>query len=655
MSHTVRQLMDEQAAGLVGRGDERAVLRQLLGDGGPLVVFVHGIAGVGKSALVEAFALEARGAGATVLRLDGRSIEPTERGFLAALEARTGGELATAEDAATRLGSLGERVILVLDTYEVLRILDPWLRQTFVPTLTDRVRIILSGRESPMTGWPSSLGGLFRGLALGNLGREEADALLSQAGVNHDDADRIYRLARGHPLSLRLAASALAERPGVSLEAVTVKAIVEGLTELYLGVLDPRTRQALDAASVVRRPTLSLLAVMLPETAPQDAFDRLRTLPFVELSDDGLVLHDTVREAIAALLRSSDPDRSRRYRAAAWRQLREEVARASNQEMWRYTADLLYIVENPIVREAFFPTTEHLYSVEPAMPDDGPAIAAIIGRYEPPASRTVLDAWWRFVPGAFRVARDRLGAVAGFYVICQMDQVSHRLVDEDPLTRQWWDHLRRHPVARGQRVLFFRSLLARDYGDAPSPVQAACWLDLKRIYMELRPHLRRIYGMVRDVATYGPMNAPLGFEGLPGDPVEFDGIPYYAAQNDFGPSSIDGWLSWLVASELQIEDDSILDLVQHQLVLDGRRIDLTKLEFEVISYLHERQGTVVERSDLLRDVWGYDYAGGSNVIEANVRSLRRKLGDRAASIETVRGLGYRFRALRVAKEADARV
>jgi DNA-binding winged helix-turn-helix (wHTH) protein len=113
---------------------------------------------------------------------------------------------------------------------------------------------------------------------------------------------------------------------------------------------------------------------------------------------------------------------------------------------------------------------------------------------------------------------------------------------------------------------------------------------------------------------------------------------------DFGPSSEDGWLSRLVAMELQIEDDSILDLAQHQLILDGGRVDLTKLEFDVMSYLYLRQGVVVERADLLRDVWGYDDAGGSNVIEANVRSLRRKLGDRAASIETVRGLGYRFSA-----------
>ena len=185
----------------------------------------------------------------------------------------------------------------------------------------------------------------------------------------------------------------------MSLEAVTVKAIVEGLTELYLGVLDGKTREALDAASVVRRPTLSLLAAMLPQTAPQDAFDRLRVLPFVELSDDGLVVHDTVREAIAALLRSSDPDRSKRYRAAAWRQLRDEVARASNHEMWRYTADLLYILQNPIVREAFFPTTDHLYSVETARPVDGTGRSRrSSGDYMPPASAHVMAAWWRLAP-----------------------------------------------------------------------------------------------------------------------------------------------------------------------------------------------------------------------------------------------------------------
>jgi hypothetical protein len=642
MTVTVRQLIEEQAAGLVGREDERAILHHSLGEGGPLVVFVHGLAGVGKSTLVQAFAVEARERGATVLRLDCRAIEPTERGFLAALASATGAELPTTTEAAARLERLGEQVVLILDTYEVFRLFDSWLQQRFITTLSDNVRVVLSGREPPMAGWASAFGSLFRSLPLGGLPRDDAGTLLRLAGVDGADAERIDRFARGHPLSLMLAASALQNRPDISIEAVTVQAIVEELTELYLDVLDPVTRQALDAAAVVRRPTMSLLAAMLPDAAPQDAFDRLLGLPFVELSDDGLVLHDTVRETVAAHLRSSDPDRSRRYRAAAWRQLRAEVTRASTHELWRYTADLLYILQNPIVREAFFPTTEHQLSPEFAKSSDGPALAAIMAAWEPPASVAILEAWWRREPGTFRVMRDRQGAVAGFHILAELDHLSHGLLEADPVARRCWDHLRREPVPRGQRVLLNRRWLARDHGEAPSPVQAACWLDVKGRFMELRPNLRRIYSVVQDIATLGPMVAPLGFTRLPGEPTQLDGSPYYAALLDFGPSSIDGWLSSLVAAELRIDEDSILDVAQHQLVLDGRRVDLTSLEFELFNYLFQRPGQVVERTSILRDVWGTDYAGGSNVIEVAVGSIRRKLGDRSSAVETVRGMGYRF-------------
>ena len=122
----------------------------------------------------------------------------------------------------------------------------------------------------------------------------------------------------------------------------------------------------------------------------------------------------------------------------------------------------------------------------------------------------------------------------------------------------------------------------------------------------------------------------------------FGGVAYYAHWLDFGPASVDGWLTRIIATELRVEDDSILDIAQHQLVLGDSRVALTRLEFEVFRYLYERPGAVVERAVLLRDVWGYDYAGGSNIIEALVASLRRKLGDRAVVIETVRGVGYRF-------------
>jgi DNA-binding response OmpR family regulator len=111
---------------------------------------------------------------------------------------------------------------------------------------------------------------------------------------------------------------------------------------------------------------------------------------------------------------------------------------------------------------------------------------------------------------------------------------------------------------------------------------------------------------------------------------------------DFGPLSVDGWLAGLVADELGVEGDDLLDVESHELVLGARRVKLTKMEFEVFLYLYERENKPVNRVSLIEQVWGAKCAG-SNVIEAVVRSLRKKLGDRAAAIETIRNVGYRFR------------
>jgi len=117
---------------------------------------------------------------------------------------------------------------------------------------------------------------------------------------------------------------------------------------------------------------------------------------------------------------------------------------------------------------------------------------------------------------------------------------------------------------------------------------------------------------------------------------------YHTALLDLGPSSVDGWLTRLVAAELGVGDDDILDANAHELVLDGRRVTLTPLEYSVFSYLYQNEGRAITRAALIENVWGYSYAG-SNVVETVVRSLRKKLEDRASAIETIRGVGYRFR------------
>jgi DNA-binding response OmpR family regulator len=87
----------------------------------------------------------------------------------------------------------------------------------------------------------------------------------------------------------------------------------------------------------------------------------------------------------------------------------------------------------------------------------------------------------------------------------------------------------------------------------------------------------------------------------------------------------------------------LLDARDRSVDLGGTRIQLSPLEFGVLHTLAAHPATPVSRADLLREVWGTSYDGGSNTVDVVIRSLRRKLGAVADRIETVRGVGYRLR------------
>ncbi|MDK8462662.1 winged helix-turn-helix domain-containing protein [Marinobacter sp. SS13-12] len=631
----------------VGRGEELKALGTLLEPDGPGVTHVYGIAGIGKSRLLAVFANRARAEGATIVRLDCRTMEPTTEGFLRELGEAVGRRIGDVEQACLRLGELGARVILVLDTYEVYRLMDTWLRQTLVPALPDNVRLLCLGRESPLAAWRTAPGRPVRALSLGALEDAEAARLLTRAGVPAKSAARVVHATHGHPLALQLAASAYAERPDLAFEELSLQQALEALTEMFLAdVRDPATRRALEACSVVRRVTVSLLRALLPDLAPRDAYDRLRALPFVEPADDGLLIHDAVREAMARSLRARDPCAFLGYQKAAWQQLVEETRGTGRGELWRYTADRLYLIENPVVREAFFPSGTQSLAVEPATSDDGEAIVDIIQRWEGPEAAAYLQRWWRRRPDTFAVARGREGQVLGLCCKFVSDRVEPGWLRDDSVTDQWCQHLEAHPLPENQRALFCRRWLSVEKGEAPSSVQAALWLDLKRTYMELRPQLRRVYLTVQDLAAYAPVATRLGFEVLEDREQKLDGDSYHSAVLDFGPGSVDGWLAELAAGELGIEGESLLDTQARELVVDGERLSLTPLEFGVIKYLSDHESEAVSRTDLLRHVWDTRYYGGSNVVDTVVRSLRRKLGHYARRIETVTGVGYRFRSHR---------
>jgi two-component system, OmpR family, response regulator NblR len=91
--------------------------------------------------------------------------------------------------------------------------------------------------------------------------------------------------------------------------------------------------------------------------------------------------------------------------------------------------------------------------------------------------------------------------------------------------------------------------------------------------------------------------------------------------------------------------EMVLDLGNRQATRNGRTIELTMKEFELLKYLMEHPREVLSREQILENVWGYDYVGESNVIEVYIRYLRLKIEDEGEKrlIQTVRGVGYVLR------------
>jgi DNA-binding response OmpR family regulator len=85
-----------------------------------------------------------------------------------------------------------------------------------------------------------------------------------------------------------------------------------------------------------------------------------------------------------------------------------------------------------------------------------------------------------------------------------------------------------------------------------------------------------------------------------------------------------------------------IDRERFEVRVRGDRLDLTFKEFELLAYLAARPRRVCSRSALLREVWGYDFFGGTRTVDVHIRRLRAKLGPEAHVIETVRNVGYRL-------------
>ena len=116
-----------------------------------------------------------------------------------------------------------------------------------------------------------------------------------------------------------------------------------------------------------------------------------------------------------------------------------------------------------------------------------------------------------------------------------------------------------------------------------------------------------------------------------------------------GPAEVDARIRLVIGRSVEDKSNSkiqtsgvVIDEASYSAKVHGRPLDLTFKEFELLRFFATHPSRVFTREQLLSEVWGYDYFGGTRTVDVHVRRLRAKLGDLESLIGTVRNVGYRF-------------
>lgn len=361
-----------RAPNIVGRRTELLELERYLVSDELSILYVRGPLGIGKTALLGAFAARLDELGCPYLSLDATAIEPTSEAITAAMLGASSSvsSMTSLLTAARRLGS--RRWVILVDNF------DAW--QDVAQTLADRpfrrlpveCRIVVAARRMPDSRWWDVAARTSRVMSLGVLPPDEASELQTRAGIAAEHADAVAVRAKGYPLCIVTLADAV--RSGLSPTHVNVPV---GLDFARLG-----GRRLLETAAIPARITEDVLAAILEEGDDvTGAYDRLAAVAVPDPSGIGLRMPDVLRESLRAGLR----ERSPLLFAAMQRRLLEHYGevldRRDVMHLYRAVDDFLdSFDDHPMIRELAGGREEES-AVRTATMEDRPAIFAAARKF----------------------------------------------------------------------------------------------------------------------------------------------------------------------------------------------------------------------------------------------------------------------------------
>jgi len=457
------------------------------------VLHIFGPGGVGKTTLLQEFALLSERQGARAIYLDARNIDLSPDAFTESLSVLLGQH--NDDSIADLLDASPQRTVILIDTYEALTPLDGWLRTSFLPELPDTVLTVLAGRNSPDAAWQGDSGwqDLVRVISLRNLSQDEGHAFLNKRGLPADHQQGILDFTHGHPLALSLVAELYSQRGHVGLHPEESPDVVKTLMERFVQqVPGPAHRTALEACALVRVTTESLLGEMLGIPASgttsegvHSLFEWLRELSFIESSTEGIFPHDLAREILATDLRWRNPDWYVELHNRARKYYTDHLNQTSGLTQQRLMLDTVFLHRDNAVIRSFF-DWQTTGSMVPYSLEDGDiaGLQQMVAQHEGKESAQFAIHWFGKYPQNVTVWRDTDGQPLGFLLSLPL----HLLDDEDskldPALKITRTFLEKHaPLHENEVALLFRFWMARDTYQGISPIQSLIFIQVAKQYL----------------------------------------------------------------------------------------------------------------------------------------------------------------------------